>query len=227
MIVRFMGHIVRYNEAVFIRGLYSLFLFSKEALGGFVLPGVFLFRGTEFQTVLCGKMDKKQNSPNVLVVKMERIDWAKIKAEYIAGEGSYRSLAKKYGIGTSRLGEKAKEEKWVEERKKAQDSAVKKAVRKSIQKNASALDWLGKAKEKLAAKLALAVDRVDVTDAQAVRQIVAAVKDAQIVLNDKTDAQIREQEARIRNLEKQAESEQVQDKTVHFELSPVLEEYSK
>lgn len=158
---------------------------------------------------------------------MEKIEWAKIKAEYIAGEGSYRSLAKKYGIGTSRLGEKAKEEKWVEERKKSQDAIVAKAIQQNEDAELSALQWLGKAKEKLAAKLALAVDRVDVTDAQAVRQIVAAVKDAQVVLNDKTDAQIREQEARIRNLEKQAESDQVQDKTVHFEMSPELEVFSK
>lgn len=207
-------------------GVYSLFLFSKEALGGFVLPGVFLFRGTEFQTVSCGKMDKKQNSPNVLVVKMERIDWAKIKAEYIAGEGSYRSLAKKYGIGTSRLGEKAKEEKWVEERKIAQDSAVKKAVRKSIQKNASALDWLGKAKERLAEKLAAAVEAVDETDAQAVRQIVAAVKDAQVVLNDKTDAQIREQEARIRSLERQAEKDDRTEQVVTVTFAGDAEEWA-
>ena len=150
---------------------------------------------------------------------MDGINWSAIKAEYIAGEGSYRSLAKKYGIGTSRLGEKAKAEKWVEERKKSQDRAVTAAVRRAEKAEVSALAYLGRAKELLAEKLARAVASVDETDAQAVRQIVAAVKDAQVVLNDRTDAQIREQEARIRSLERQAEKEEkAQDAvTVTFE----------
>lgn len=157
---------------------------------------------------------------------MADINWTAIKAEYIAGEGSYRTLAKKYGIGTTRLGEKAKAEKWVEERKKAQDIAVKKAVQNSIETNASALDWLGKAKERLAEKLAAAVEAVDETDAQAVRQIVAAVKDAQIVLNDKTDAQIREQEARIRSLERQAEKDDKTEQVVTVTFAGDAEEWA-
>ncbi len=158
---------------------------------------------------------------------MADINWTAIKAEYIAGEGSYRTLARKYGIRMATLAARAKAESWVQEREKVSNDTVAKAIRKNETAQVNALSWLGKAKERLAEKLAAAVEAVDETDAQAVRQIVAAVKDAQIVLNDKTDAQIREQEARIKTLEKQAESEQEQDKTVRFELSASLEEYSK
>lgn len=157
---------------------------------------------------------------------MADINWTAIKAEYIAGKGSYRTLAKKYGIGTTRLGEKAKAEKWVEERKKAHDNAVAKAVREAGKSEVSALKHLGRAKELLAEKLVRAVAAVNEYDAQAVRQIVAAVKDAQIVLNDKTDAQIREQEARIRSLERQAEKDDKTEQAVTVTFAGEAEEWA-
>lgn len=157
---------------------------------------------------------------------MADINWTAIKAEYIAGEGSYRTLAKKYGIRMATLAARAKAESWVLEREKVRNETVAKAIRKNETAQVNALSWLGKAKERLAEKLAAAVEAVDETDAQAVRQIVAAVKDAQIVLNDKTDAQIREQEARIRSLERQAEKDDKTEQVVTVTFAGEAEEWA-
>lgn len=158
---------------------------------------------------------------------MSKIDWTKIRTEYIAGEGSYRTLAEKYGVCYSVIYRRGKEENWADARREARNKAVSKAVQKNEEKTISALQWLGKAKESLARKLAGAVEAVDETDAQAVRQIVAAVKDAQIVLNDKTKAQIEEQEARISLLRKQAEKEKDDNEPVVVTFDSETEAWAK
>jgi len=43
-------------------------------------------------------------------------DWLKIKTEYINGGGSYRKLAKKFGVSESSLTKRAVSEKWKAER---------------------------------------------------------------------------------------------------------------
>ncbi len=44
------------------------------------------------------------------------VDWLAIKTEYIAGNGSYSSLAEKYGVHKSTIANKAGKEGWTEQR---------------------------------------------------------------------------------------------------------------
>ena len=92
----------------------------------------------------------KQNTPN----------WPKIRAEYIAGGTSYRKLAVKHGLSLSQIAEKAKTEKWVENRKQAAHKALTKTIQKTADAAASnavklerarglALDKIIKALEKM------------------------------------------------------------------------------
>ena len=46
----------------------------------------------------------------------EILDWNEIEQEYVAGEGSYRLLAKKHGVSRARLAQRGKEGGWVEKR---------------------------------------------------------------------------------------------------------------
>lgn len=48
--------------------------------------------------------------------KDTRPDWNAIRAEYIAGNGSYRTLATKYGVSFATLRKRAKAEGWKEKR---------------------------------------------------------------------------------------------------------------
>lgn len=46
------------------------------------------------------------------------VDWLSIKTEYIAGNGSYSSLAEKYGVHKSTIANKAGKEGWTEQRER-------------------------------------------------------------------------------------------------------------
>lgn len=58
------------------------------------------------------------------------IDWETIKTEYITGNGSLRSIAKKYNVSLNEIGKRSSGEKWVDERKKFRNKSVTKAVQK-------------------------------------------------------------------------------------------------
>ena len=64
----------------------------------------------------------------------KRIDWNKIKAEYIAGETSYRALAEKYGVSKDMIARKAKAGKW----RKAREEVCDRTATRVIQKTAEA-----------------------------------------------------------------------------------------
>ena len=88
----------------------------------------------------------------------KRINWAKIKAEYIAGGISQRKLAAKYGISFSTLRDRANTEKWTSERKSAQQKAVTKAVQKNEEEITSNAVKLEQAKGLLIDRLKKAIE---------------------------------------------------------------------
>lgn len=63
-----------------------------------------------------------------------RIDWSAIRAEYIGGGISYRTLAEKYGISKDAIARKSKAGNWEGLRATARD----RSATKSIQKTANA-----------------------------------------------------------------------------------------
>lgn len=63
------------------------------------------------------------------------VNWAEIRAEYIAGGVSYRKLAEKHGISKDIIAKKAGQQNWQKDRAKAND----KATEKIIQRTASAI----------------------------------------------------------------------------------------
>lgn len=66
-----------------------------------------------------------------------KVNWEKIKAEYITGNIGQRKLAKKYNVSVSVLSKRCSAEKWVEARKKSRDKVVANAVRKAETKQVS------------------------------------------------------------------------------------------
>lgn len=65
-----------------------------------------------------------------------------------------------------------------------------------------------------------------VSDPDSIKKLTSAIKDLKDVKGLKTDADRREQEARIRNLEKMAESEDT-NKPIEVEIGLGAEEYSR
>lgn len=61
----------------------------------------------------------------------KKVDYSKLKIEYITGDISYQALADKYGIARATLSKKATKEGWHKEKVKHNENVVKKAVRKA------------------------------------------------------------------------------------------------
>lgn len=133
------------------------------------------------------------------------MDWKKIKAEYIAGGTSYRKLAEKYNVSFGTLRRVAEREGWTQKRTQVAHKADTKMI-ESISDDVA---------EK-------AVDIVDVADRiltkieevlgcvatpQDIRHLTSALKDLKDIKGIKSEADIREQEARIAKLRKDAEKE--------------------
>ena len=133
------------------------------------------------------------------------MDWKKIKAEYIAGGTSYRKLAEKYGVSRSKLQAIATREKWVDLQSQAQAKIESKIVDSiSDQEAKKAVDIIDVA-DKLLEKIGTLADMV--ADADSIKKLTSAIKDLKDIKGIKSDADMREQEARIAKLQKEAQEE--------------------
>ena len=156
------------------------------------------------------------------------VDWQAIKTEYITTNTSYRKLAQKYGVNHAVIGQKAKAEKWVELRRqhidKTQTKALNAISKKQADRTASLIHvsdlLLGKVKSLLEASEEPLVDTSVMKD---VSIILKNIKDVQMI---KSDADMREQEARIDKLRKEAAGNQ-ESNEVKVTIQGELEEYSE
>ena len=139
-------------------------------------------------------------------------DWSKIKTEYITGDTSYRKLAKIHGINATQIATRASKEHWVEEREQYRSKSLSKTLNAISSAQASRAARLQNVADKLLVKIEDAVENLDMAelfmDKQALRQITGALKDIKDIQMIKSDADLREQEARIANLRRQAEADQ-------------------
>jgi uncharacterized protein YjcR len=140
------------------------------------------------------------------------VDWSAIKTEYITDEStSYRKLAEKYGVSYTSIGERARKEGWAEERERFLNKTLSKTLNAISKKQAKRASRVQMVAAKLLKKIEAAVDDFNMhdlfTDRTALKQITGALKDIKDIQMIKSDADLREQEARIRNLERQAEAD--------------------
>lgn len=153
------------------------------------------------------------------------MDWKRIKAEYIAGGTSYRKLAEKYGVSPTTLTKVAGREGWVEARQQADIKKTSKIVDAVSDKEAKkAVDIIDVA-DKLLEKASELMETM-VVDTQSFKQLTSALKDLKDIKGYKSAIDLKEQEARIRNLEKQAEAED-KDREIKVTIEGNLEKYSK
>jgi flagellar motility protein MotE (MotC chaperone) len=154
------------------------------------------------------------------------IDLKKIKAEYISGNTSYRKLAEKYGMSRSKLQAIATREKWVDLKSQAQAKAESIIVNDIGKKNAKIDDRYFRLVDKLMQKAEETIENTPVWSVNGLKEMATAMKYLKECKGVKSEADIREQEARIRNLEKQAESE-VKDTTVIVQFEDDISKWNK
>lgn len=153
------------------------------------------------------------------------MDWKSIKAEYIAGATSYRKLASKYGVSFSTLKEIARREKWTDLKQQAQHKADTKLVKTIGEQNGNYVVSINDVADKLLEKITAMIE-LDYVSSQAIKQLTSALKDIKEVKGIKSDIDLREQEARIDNLRRQAMAEE-DSKDIVVKIGSDVEEYSE
>lgn len=135
-------------------------------------------------------------------------DWKKIKAEYIKGGISYRKLADKHNVPFGTLTRIAGNEKWGELKRKSEEKAGIELANAIGKENARKAVKINGIADKLLDKISDTLDSMDVIDSQSIKHFTSALKDIKDIKGIKSDMDLKEQEARIDKLRKEAESEQ-------------------
>lgn len=152
------------------------------------------------------------------------IDWAPIKTEYITTDTSYRKLAEKYGMNHTVIARKAGAEDWVEQRKQYVSKQQAKTLEKISQQEAARAAKIHSVADKLLLKIEAIADGSRPLASKDIRALTAAIKDLKEIQNVRSDADRREQEARIANLQKQSAgiNDDDDDETGVILMPPVL-----
>ena len=153
------------------------------------------------------------------------MDWNKIKAEYIAGGTSYRKLAEKYDVPFSTLKEHARKEKWTELREKARHKADTKFADIIGVRQANQSVKINDVADKLLDKIVDLLEALEVADSQTIKQCTSALKDIKEIKGIKSDIDLREQEARIDKLRKDAMEEQI-DNEIEVSMGEEADKYA-
>ena len=141
------------------------------------------------------------------------MDWKRIKKEYVAGGTSYRKLAKKYEVSFSTLRKVAAKEKWADLRNKAGAKTDTKIVDAVSENNAKIDDKYFTLVDKLMDKAGEVIEKIPVWQPTTIKDMAAALKCLKECKGVKSEIDIREQEARIAKLQKEAEKTDDSDVT--------------
>lgn len=153
-------------------------------------------------------------------------DWGRLKAEYIAGGTSYRKLAKENGLTLAEVRSVAKREEWVKLRERAQHRANTKIADAIGNQTAKQATDIINVADKLLDKIIELIETAPL-ESQAIRQLTSALKDLREIKGIKTEADIREQNARIKNLERQIAADGAESKPITIVLAGDTDKYSK
>lgn len=159
-------------------------------------------------------------------------DWQKIKTEYITTDTSYRKLGQKYGIHYKVISEKGKDEGWVTLRSQHRDKTLTKALDRICEDKVDRAARLNNVADKLMGLVESFIDGceqrgINITDTQSMKHISGVLKDIKEIQMIRSDADMREQEARIANLRKQAEADEGNKEPVKVIIEDGLKDYSK
>lgn len=135
-------------------------------------------------------------------------DWLAIKTEYITTDTSYRKLAQKYGVSATQICNVGRDEKWVEQREQFLSKTEAKTLEKISQQEANRAAKIHSVADKLLRKIEAMADSSRPMNSKDLRALTAAIKDLKDIQNVRSDADRREQEARIANLRRQANKDE-------------------
>ena len=144
------------------------------------------------------------------------MDWNAIRQDYITDESSsYRKLGQKYGLSYTAIGDRARKEGWAEQRTQYLNETLSKSINAIGKAQAKRAERVVNVADKLLLKIEAVIDSYDgealIANTQALKHITGALKDIKDIQMIKSDADLREQEARIANLRRQVDKEDGSD----------------
>lgn len=160
------------------------------------------------------------------------VDWLKVKTEYITTDTSYRKLSKKYGVSPTQICNRSKAERWQEQKEQHLNSVYTKTLNREQNKAVDRYTRLTTVADKLLDKIESAVDNLDedsvlkLLNSSTLRSLSGALKDIKEIQSLKGDRDIKEQDARIRKLEKEAQDEE-RSNEVKVIFTSDMEEWSE
>ena len=156
-------------------------------------------------------------------------DWNKIKTEYITTDTSYRKLADKYGLDQATIARRAKKEGWGSNRQQNAIRTQAKMVNAISNKQVDRAANLISVADLLLAKVKSLVesDSAVLIDTQNLKHISGVLKDIKEVQMIRSEADIREQNARIAKLQKEAERDKNEKPTITITLEGEIADYAK
>ena len=154
-------------------------------------------------------------------------DWQSIKTEYITTDTSYRKLAQKYGISYNAIGNRSRYENWQELRDQHLTKTMTKTMNAIASQQANRAARLQTVADKLLTKVEKLIEDDEglLADTSSMRDISRILKDLKDIQMIKSDADMREQEARIEKLRADAQqrnNDDDDDETGVVLMPPVL-----
>lgn len=135
-------------------------------------------------------------------------NWSELKSEYISTDISYKKLCAKHDVPFHKLRKVAEREKWADLKAQARHKESMKIVEKVAKQGADHTLKLYSVADKLLQKIENTLDEMDVLDSQSIKHFTSALKDIKDIKGIKSDLDLREQEARIEKLRKDAMTEE-------------------
>lgn len=154
-------------------------------------------------------------------------DWAKIEAEYITSDTSYRKLAEKYNVDQATIARKAKKEDWVSKRQQHISTTQAKIIAADAQQKVDRASRLKSVADKLLDRVEDIVEYDQHLTASAIKNLSDAlrnIKEAQMI---RTAEDIEEQNARIAKLKREAAADTPDKEPIRVVIAGELAEYSK
>lgn len=156
------------------------------------------------------------------------VDWLAVKTEYVTTATSYRELARKYGVSRKTIADRGKAGNWVRERGQYRDESTSKIKAAAAEGQAERAVRFVSVADRLLEKIeAIAdADGAQTMTPKDIRALTAAMLDLKDIMDIRSKADTREQEARIANLERQARAEVDKDNVVTVRLMDGLDEFA-
>ena len=135
------------------------------------------------------------------------MDWAAIKREYITTGISQRALAEKHGVSYRTLRDHAKKEAWFATRAQIRRESDAKTIENAIDLTAEGEKILREAALEMARRLLGLAKDFKPSSILKAKDITGALRDCREILDIRSEKDLKEQDARIAKLEREAAQE--------------------